>query len=376
MNETKNKEPRPVWAQPENWLFLCFLLFCSVCWTTLRFDFSISYDHATYQQIHDFAAAVPYGKRVLAPLLAHLLIWLSSPVFDSPDRLQDIYGFIEICGVVALCLGLQRIFRRFGNKWMSFFSALGIFAVLPWLFLVTRVPWLYPWDIPSMAFVAWGMWAVLDGRWKTLSVLMVFASLNRESAMLLSLMWLVFWAGRKPWGHVIGIAILLFAIHAFCQAAIATTLADNIPAESKLWGGVNLKYEDTWLVLFNWEHVHNFHNVLWLFSVMAGLPLAFALMAKRIPPSFRGFGLVAWVYFWMLMIVGMMVESRIYGEISVLLYVPVTLCGWEMATGRPMLDKSGSPAPRWVVILLRTVAVAMPLAVGVLGLAFAHGCPS
>lgn len=229
-----------------------------------------------------------------------------------------------------------------------------------------------------MALTAWGTWAVLSGRWKTLCGLMILASLNRESAIILPMLWGAIWAEQRQWKQTLGIAALLCVIHASCQTVIGMTLADNMDYYQQLRFGMSMQVHGTWRLLRNWHWLSECGQrpIVWL-GTMAGLPLAFLCGARCCGVALRRLGLVAWFYFWMLMVVGNIYEARIFGEISVLLYIPVALHLWECMTGEEVSHPMGignvDAQTIWLKWLEWICCIGIAIAVVLLGWGFARG---
>lgn len=331
------------------------LLVAAICFMAIRHDYTPQIPAGSYERVFDFTAAVPFGKRVLMPLLAHVVTWSGIEVVHA-------FQFLEIISILLLCKGLEMIFRLYLSPRPAFLLGAGIFTVLPWMFLAARHEivngtLLFPWDLPAMAFTAWGIWAILANRGILLCAMMVFASLNRESAVLLPLLWLMVSFGRRTWGKTIGIAVALCVIYLVCQVAIQTTLSDNI-SYYDLHGGMSFQSREGFNRFASngyWLKEMPRRPFVWL-GLVAGLPLGFAVGFRHWPSHFRDCGLVACIYMGMLALVGNIHEPRIFGEVSVLFYVPVALGLWEFATGTPVwgnfvLDANPSPPPKWLTVL-------------------------
>lgn len=106
------------------------------------------------------------------------------------------------------------------------------------------------------------------------------------------------------------------------------------------------------------------------------LPAVFIWQLRRIPAVFRRTTLAGWGYFCMLMGGGNIYEARIYGEISVLMYVPAALRTWECMSGKNVFEglavvgEKSWLAPKW----LEWVAfIVPPLGVTALGWCLSHG---
>ena len=345
------------------------LILAAVCWTALRFEYTNQFAPSSYDCIYDFTAAVPFGKRVLMPLLAHLV---------TKSGLGVIHAFevLEIVSVIMLCLGLSRTFKLYGNERMSRFLGAGIMFVLPWLFLVPcHYSLLFPWDLPAMAFTAWGIWAALTGRWGLMCGLMVFASCNRESAVLLPGIWVAICLGKQSLLRTVGMVTLLGCVYVLVQASINPFLNDNLDFYELTWG-MSMKVHGTWRLLNNWNWLSECGQrvFVWL-GTMSCLPVLFGLGVKKFPIALRRCGLVAWGYFWMLMVVGNIYEARVFGEITVLLYVPVALWIWQRTTGEKLeiSEMKGWSVSRWLEWVEIGCGIGVAAGVVLLGCAFSQG---
>lgn len=214
------------------WVYVLLVALASVCWVALRFEYLMQFEPATLARIYDFTAAVPFGKRVLMACLAHVFGWAGLSI---PHAFQ----ILDVVATMALVAGLVRLFREHVGVRAARLLGFGIFMVLPYLFFAPSLNGtidLMPWNMPAWAFTAWGVHWALKGRRKALVALMVCASLSRESAVLLPLVWLAIQADRAPLWRTLGVDALLCAIYAGCQMLVAPTLADNVEYYDLRWG--------------------------------------------------------------------------------------------------------------------------------------------
>ncbi|MCY1057217.1 hypothetical protein [Nannocystis sp. SCPEA4] len=297
-------------------------------WAALRLQMNGEYKGATWAQIAEFSAPLPFGHRPLMSLAA----WPLRAATDWPLAL--VWGVLEAAAALALWFALRAALRPVvGARW-DMFLATCFFALLPFAFLL-RHKWavFYPWDTPAMAFTAAGLALVAARRFAAAAVLCFAAALNRESAVLIPAAALALHVGTS--GHVLrdirGMLRPILAMLAACAAArlaVALALPDNPGAALHFSLGKNTP---RWLHNLEWlaDPVH----WLWLPMYFALLPLAWLLLWRQICGSHRRLGLVALAWFAGLMLVANIYEPRVYGEILVLLYVPAAAaaCRWLRA---------------------------------------------
>jgi len=297
-------------------------------WAALRLQMNGEYKGATWAQIADFSAPLPFGHRPLMSLAA----WPLRAATDWPLAL--VWGGLEAAAALALWFALRAALRPLvGARWDMFFATC-FFALLPFAFLL-RHKWavFYPWDTPAMAFVAGGLALVGARKFAAAAALCFVAALNRESAILIpaaALALHVGWSGHvlKDMREMARPLAAMLAAYVAGRLAVALALPDNPGAALHFFLG---KDTPRWLHNLEWlaEPVH----WLWLPMYFALLPLAWALLWSRISRDHRRLGLVALVWFAALMLVANIYEPRVYGELLVLLYVPVAAaaCRWLRA---------------------------------------------
>ena len=167
----------------ETWVFLLLNLVAAYYFTQLRFELGHEYLRASYAALADFTAPLPFQARVLIPALIRSTGSLLGGQV-APMLLARIFDYFAI---VLAVIG----FRRYLSAWLSpyscSFGAILLYLLLPfhYLFLSQRI--LYPYDLPALAFIAWGLVFGRERNWKFYYPLFFLACLNRETACLLTL---------------------------------------------------------------------------------------------------------------------------------------------------------------------------------------------
>lgn len=304
----------------------------ALCYAALRFTYNFTVG-TTWQDIYDLAIAVPFGNRILIPVLSRPLVWAGLSLYRT-------YQFWEVVSAFFLIWGLARTFRLFvEDRWARVLS-IGIAYALALVFLLfNSLSFLYPWDTPAMAFVVWGLYFLLRGNWTATAALLLVATLNRESAILIPLLFAVLYADRLPLKRFVFVLLALAGSYCLARYLVNLTTVDNIGAGQ--FRQMSLVEDGTWRVNNNvaWLLVEK-KNFLVLLATLAGLPMAFLALFRWIPRHLRRIGPVALAYFAMLFFIGNVEECRIYGEITCLMYVAVALGGYQYLTGRACAERA------------------------------------
>jgi hypothetical protein len=332
---------------------------------------------ASLQTLYEFRAPVPFGKRILTAWMAHGLAWTGL-------SMRHAFEAIEILGAAALAEALRRTFRPWLGEAWSRVAGLLFFGILPAAFLLRSPMTLFlPWDTWAMAFTAWGIHFLLEGRWAWVAGTMTLASFNRESAVLLPMLCAAIHAGRRPWWRFVSATAGLLGIYVLCQWLVGLTLADNGRVFRQLFLGMSWVGEE-WVgepyrLLHNWAWLHaKWTSAFCVAGAMGGLPLWFLGVAGRLPGYFRRFGLVALAYVAMLAVVGNLNEMRIYGETMVILFVPTVLgicdaLGEKDLFASSRLDGRDGGGTKWLAWLEMACAVGIVVGLVAIGWCLSTG---
>ena len=93
----------------------------------------------------------------------------------------------DFFAIVLAVIGFRRYLRAWLSPYSCSFAAILLYLLLPFHFLFLGQRNLYPYDLPALAFIAWGLVLGRERNWKFYYPLFFFACLNRESACLLTL---------------------------------------------------------------------------------------------------------------------------------------------------------------------------------------------
>ncbi len=296
------------------------LLLFSAGYAALRLAMNREFEGAPWDDLLGFTAAKPFGLRVLMPLLA----WPLHTLLRVPTAW--VFGLFETLATAALVLATAAALRPFvPARWAA---ALGVLLVLllPIAFLLQhRWPIYYPYDTPAMAFIAAGVALLLRERWRAAALLTAVAALNRESAALLPLAALALHVPTDmslrtwPIRQLLTRMGPLLAGFVLARALVGLILRDNPGAPLSLF------VDDTPRLLANLAWLEEPSHWLRLPAYLGFLPLAWPLLYTALPTPLRRLGWVALAYLGGLLWVANIDEPRVYGEVIVLLHLPVAV---------------------------------------------------
>ena len=275
--------------------------------THLRINASGFYPPATPDMLVAGAAYLPFQYRALVPWLVRALAqlpWLQS--VSTPK----LFLIVEFISTVLLCAAFRRYLSFFfKNKPLNSLLALSLFYVLPFHFIGTF--W-YPWDIPSLLFFTLGLISLYEQKWQWYYPLFVVATFNRETTYFLSLLYLLTAIGKTSW----------------------RTMALHTSAQLLLWGAIKLLlyrlYLDNPRLGYGLFELQLGKNLNWLreptvilgfLSLWGLLWLPLVLWRHLVQNDFvKRTLLLLPPFFGIMLVVGVIDELRIYGEL-----IPIVL---------------------------------------------------
>ncbi|MEX1364567.1 MAG: hypothetical protein AB1Z98_15680 [Nannocystaceae bacterium] len=310
-------------------------------YAALRLTMNEQYDVAPWSALVQLRAPLPFGHRVLVPLLVRPLLALGLPL---PLAL----GLWETAATAGLAGAVAWTLRPHGGARLGMAAGLLALLTLPWLFLLPhRWPIFYPWDTPAMALLVAGIGAIDRERWGLAMVLALLAALNRESAILLPAAALLLAPPRaSSWRPELARVAGLLAVVLVGRVAIAIALPDN-PGPPVHFTVGNGGYR----VLNNLHWLAEPRHLLLTLPSLAGWPLAWALLAGQVGPRWRRLWLLAWAQTAGLLVVANIYEPRAFGEVLALALLPTAIgvARWLGLQAKPVEPER----PWWLAALDR-----------------------
>lgn len=314
----------------KEWLYAAIVLMVAVSYTMLRFTLNVQYAGANWSSLYNFEAPIPFGYRVLIPILSRPLVYAGASI-------KQAYMVWEFLSSVLLVVSLYKVFRLHVTvRWAKVLS-LALFYVLPLLFLLrtrwplhTQMPYYLPYDTLAMAFVVLSIYYIIKEKWLALAIVLAVSTLNRESSILILMIFGAVYLDKLSVKKLCLFLVGFASIYLVVRVGVGLAMQDNPRpyngAMSFYLGGQprvvsNLR----WLIWGN--------NFPMLLSTLGWLPLYYLKLRSFTPPHMKRLPLVVFVYFSMLMLVGNLFEPRIFGEIISVMYVSMSLALYGYLTG-------------------------------------------
>lgn len=257
----------------------------------------------------------PFQHGVLIPGIVDWLV-------DHAHALTPLYGvppvptfhYVEVLSVFLLFLTFRYYVSQFFIKDVTssilciflFYSLVSLF-ILPRIVPLTYAIW-FPWDLPSITLFTIGLLLLYRRKLLPYYALFVLASLTKQTAVFLAVIYLFTSLGRNQNRSValhfgLQIAIWMAIIYGQYQIGHANPFAMDLFGASKL--GANLTF------------VSGISNLPFLFSAFGYLWIPTVMFMSVIRDSFvRKSMFVALPYVLAVVVAGDVSELRIYGELA------------------------------------------------------------
>ena len=193
-------------------IFIIAAILVSYHFTDLRFRMTREFKLATAWSLLNHSAATPWQYRILIPWLVH---FFSEASLLTTTRLFRLFELFSVFFLVVAFRYYLSLF--FSSKTISSLLSFALFYVLPFNFLLdpTFKLW-YPWDMSSMLFFTLGLILLYKKNWVAYYPLFVVATLNRETTVFLTFIYLFTAIGKsRPKSivlHCVSQAIIWVAI--------------------------------------------------------------------------------------------------------------------------------------------------------------------
>ncbi|WP_131782725.1 hypothetical protein [Legionella gresilensis] len=272
----------------------------------------------------DFTVPLPFAQRQLVPFIARLLLSVISLQVD------EIFFLLEFIFVILTFFTLQKLLQlEFNNKlalllsWL-FFLLLPLCTVINYRFTLQggAAAIFYPYDTSALFFIILGLYLCLMKNWFWLVVCIFFATLNRESSILIVLLIPILYLRSLkdvfklliPFFSSLGVYILARLWIYYLTLNLSGSYADWYRYNTSI---TNFSFNLQWLIANQ--------NILMFIFAFVGLPLFWFGFYDYIPLKYRPMRYIAFFYFLGLLGVGLIAETRIFAEIIVLIYLPICI---------------------------------------------------
>jgi hypothetical protein len=301
--------------------FLTFVLV--IAYALMHIRLTGSYVDATLEQLFSFSVRMPFAQRVLTPLVLQILSdFFNVNLYCLTFLLECIFSGLTYWALFSL-LKYELDKKQAQLLSLLFFLILPVITVVNYRLAApitdTFAAFYYPYDTATLFFMFAGLLFCLREQWIHFIILLIFATLNRESSFLLVLSALaLYWRGpKRNYMYIISAALVYWITHLSILYFIDYR------------GGGHFDY-----IIPNTDIPRFTDNLFWLFAkenlllfmyCFAFLPLFWFAFSEYIPRKFIPIKYVALFSFSILLYVGSFKEARIFSEIVALLYLPVCI---------------------------------------------------
>ncbi|MCA0402409.1 MAG: hypothetical protein LCH30_01295 [Proteobacteria bacterium] len=293
----------------------------------LLFSFTYLYTKLTaqvtnlpFEGLIHFSVPLPYNQRVLVPLTARLITYL------SPLQLNHIFFLIALIFFCLTYLCLVKLMQMaYSKKQAQLLAALFILLLPLCLVINYRYSWggeaavFHPYDAATFFFMTLGFYLCLKQKWLYFFINLFFATLNRESSFLLILL-IPCLNYKEMKGNY---RLLFFAI--FLYALTRYLIFYCLPNHDGSFIEFNMQQGEQSHFAMNMQWLFLKENIFLCSFSFLFLPLIWFCLCDYIPPQYRPIRYISLFYFLLLIFVGNITEARIFIEIIVLLYFPACL---------------------------------------------------
>lgn len=347
--ETSSRDAADEAPRPWSWLGVAIV---AACWAVLRLAMNREYAQASFTALVELRAPLPFGHRVLVPLLVR-------PFVDAGVTVTWAFGVSEWLATIALVVALM---RALGRDLPSRAAALGAVLVLPILalpmLLAHRWNVFYPWDTWAMVAIVLVIDAIRRDRMALACVIVFVGGFNRESIALAPLLAIVLRLHSGTMRTTLAWAVWMVFAYAAARGLVAMT----VPARGEplhVWLGDEFRLAANLRWLSDPGHLAQ-----WLGSI-AVLPLLWWSVREHAPRDLVRTHTVVLVAILGLFVVANVYEPRVYGELVVLAWWVGWTGAWRWATGIAIESHDRPPwiaaFDRWAAIAIALVAVAAAL---------------
>jgi hypothetical protein len=278
------------------------------------------YVDTSLTEMANLSIRLPFGQRLLIPAIVHCLKYV------LPLSIDNLFFLMEWLFISLFYFTLTKLLAyEFAPRQAQLLSWLFI-LLLPLMTVINyrytsegAATFFYPCDTGSLFFMSVGYLLCLRERWRYLIPWIFLATFNRESSILLVLLIpALHWQKVRS---VIGPFVLALLAYCFARSLVLKFI-HGVPGAIMEW--YFRASEHTYFEVNLYWLLNELHLLLFTFC-FAGLPLFWFAFSDYIPLQYRPLRFVALFYFIGLLLVGNLMEARLFNEILVLFYLPVCI---------------------------------------------------
>jgi hypothetical protein len=332
-----------------------------IAYAFMHFRLTGQFDQLTLNQIINLDMRLPFAQRLLVPLLAHGFA-LAIHLNDS-----EVFLLLEIFASSLLYLMVNQLFLLHFDKVKSqvmslvFFLLLIVIYIVNYRFIVFKsATFFYPYDTVSLLFIALGFYLILQQKWFALMACILLATFNRESSILIVLLIPTLCVNRAiKWMSPFILAMIVY---------IASRLFIYMILNDAKGAYIEFNYHQFSHYYANMMWLYAYNGLFFIMACFGFVPVLWFALYDYIPKRYQAIRYLALAYFLGLLFVGNFMEPRIFGEIVMMMYLPVCIAldNWLSSEAIPIWQFTwGNFCIRYsILVCLMLFLVVLPLSIG------------
>ena len=314
-------------------------LVISTVFTYYYFLYTNEYPQGSYEKIASYSADKVFQTRLLVTTIANFLV-PSIPLIEFcfqwlvpyPITYEVILQILNISFLIILLYTIPSFLNNLGisiNPWISFL----IMIPLSWNYIVINgmldgAGLYYPYDIPSISLFTLGVVLFQNSKWKRFYFIYTIALLNRESACFITITGIFLEIKKKDQGLIqwLNKNKLIFK-HVLMQSFL--WLSSRIILSWSFKDNPGLFFEQPhsmWefigCIITNESH-WAMNKPVWFLTLFAGIWIIPIFGFYYLPKQTIKLSFVGLIYLIVLTFRSNMMETRVYNEMNIILFVIV-----------------------------------------------------
>lgn len=332
---------------PAIWVALAVV---ASAWAVLRVAMNRPYGPANWQMLVELRAPLPFGHRVLVPLVVRPFVEAGVPVALA-------FTVSEALAAAALVLVVRRALARDLGERPAMLGAFAVLLVLtPAMLLQHRWAVFYPWDTWAMVAIVLAADLARRRSFAAATLVVAIAALNRESIALVPLLVLALHLESDDRRQATAWSVMMVITYLL----VRWSLAQALPTRGE---PLHLFVDDELRLAHNLRWLSDVRNQLQWWGSLALVPLAWWAVRRSMPRDLARMHVPIVLAMAGLLVVANAYEPRVYGEVLVLAHWAVWVGAWRWATAAPAVG----PAPGSIAWIDRLAAPAIACGFAIVG---------
>jgi hypothetical protein len=282
-------------------LAYCAQAILAIVFAVLHFQIGGEGPDARLSDLTNFATAAPCSHRVLVPALinvTHSILPLS--YFRLYQASEALFAFLAM---FIFSRYLAASFDRAKTSWL----ALLLLYPMAFNYLILG-DYISPWDIPAIFFFLLGLLNIQRGRYLQLVVVVILATMNRETSFMLVLSYALLNLGQMQFSLLLKRTSLLATVWLVCKVALTMLTWER-------GGNLYWNVAPANLAQLRGLITGDVPTILWALSLFGGLHLVVLFLFRRLPSNIKRLSLIVPFMFAVMFFTSFYTEERIFNEL-------------------------------------------------------------